>query len=125
MSDQEALFESTRGRSGRDEWKYQDPIDEPKVYLRHGANDTEVEGANKAKLKSGKLRRRVYDAIRNSPEGMTDEEVEEVLGTQRTRSNRPRRKELTDMGYVRDSGRRREMDSGVHAIIWEAVEGTE
>lgn len=69
---------------------------------------------------SGKQRNRVLLAIRKSLAGLTDEE-----GIARTaispNAYRPRRGELVEMGFVRDSGKTRGTTSGRQATVWEAV----
>ena len=49
--------------------------------------------------------------------GMTDEEIQADLGL-RIPTQVARRRELVLLGFVQDSGRRRDNDSGRKAIVW-------
>lgn len=49
--------------------------------------------------------------------GVTDYEISVACGILRTSAGK-RRKELQDLGYVVDSGMRRQTDSNVTAIVW-------
>lgn len=82
------------------------------------ATDTEAAAATKVAPRSGTLRRRVLDAIAAAGDfGLTDWQIHETLGC-RLYSAAPRRGELVRDGWVQDSGRRRETDSGTSAIVW-------
>jgi hypothetical protein len=67
----------------------------------------------------GDLHRRVWRHLR-AVGGSTDEEGMEALGMHPS-TYRPRRVELMEQGWVRDSGRRRATRSGRMAIVWEVV----
>jgi len=50
-----------------------------------------------------------------------DEEIQDELGIN-PNAERPRRVELKDFGFIRDSGKRRLTKSGHWAVLWEVVE---
>ncbi len=58
--------------------------------------------------------RSLYYAL---PGGLTDEEMVQEL-EMNPNTQRPRRVELVDGGWVRDSGNRRNTRSGSRAIVW-------
>lgn len=67
---------------------------------------------------SGTSRRKVLDAIGQAGErGLTDEQAQAVTGLNPS-TQRPRRVELVEGGWVKDSGRRAKTASGVDAVIW-------
>lgn len=90
-----------------------DDIAQATAYVRRNAHETEIHAANKARKTSKNMRDKVFELLRDFPEGLTDHEIEVKLGTEKTRTNRPRRKELVDRGLVADSGRRRD-----DHIVW-------
>ena len=70
----------------------------------------------------GDLHRSVWKHI-NSVGGATDEEATEALAL-RPNTYRPRRVELMEQGYVKDSGQRRHTASGRSAVVWIATRPT-
>jgi hypothetical protein len=70
---------------------------------------------------SGTKRAIVYRAIRESTNGLTDEEIQCRLEMNPS-TQRPRRVELVDLGVIRDSGLRRTTKSGRAAVVWIAEE---
>lgn len=58
----------------------------------------------------------VLDAIEQS-QGLTDQEIERATGLGGSTA-RPRRRELEEAGYIRDSGIRRKTESGRQAVVW-------
>ena len=71
---------------------------------------------------TGTARRRVLDAILVATrDGMTDEELQDVLAMNPS-TQRPRRVELVEGGWIEDSGRRRPTRSGMDAVVWQATE---
>lgn len=93
-------------------------LDDAHVYVSKTAQPTSVEAAQKALGGSGSQRRRVFDVIRVCKErGATDNEIAEALDLDGN-SVRPRRKELEEMGMIRNSGKTRNTRSGSNAIIW-------
>lgn len=112
-----------------DEILYRDRAPEPRdpetldmfdsvPYQAH--SETSREAADEIGGKAGTIRRRVLDCIRSRPDGMTDAEVQSVLGLEGS-TQRPRRVRLVELGLVRDSGRVRTTHSGRKATVWEAV----
>ena len=79
--------------------------------------DTQVEAAARVLPHTGTARRRVLDFIRSQRHGATDDEVVAAL-KMNPNTERPRRKELVEMGWVKDSGLRRETAGGSKAIVW-------
>ncbi len=67
-------------------------------------------------------RERVLEAIRAEGDlGLTDEELQTMLGLAGN-TERPRRRELQQLGLIRDSGRRRSPAPGrIRATVWTAV----
>ena len=65
--------------------------------------------------------RRILAALEASLAGMTDEDLELVLGMP-ANTVRPRRRELMALGRVKDSGLTRELKSGHRAIVWVACD---
>lgn len=53
--------------------------------------------------------------------GLTDEEIQTASDLNPS-TERPRRVELVDAGFVMDSGRTRKTSSGRNAVVWVAVE---
>lgn len=70
---------------------------------------------------AGGMGRRVHEFIRRRGErGATDEEISLAL-SMRDSTARARRVELRDAQKIRDSGRRRETNSGRASIVWVAA----
>lgn len=69
----------------------------------------------------GTERSRVLRCLRDHPDGLTDEELQDVLNMNPS-TERPRRIELMDANppLVRDSGRTRKTRSGRNAVVWVA-----
>ncbi len=91
----------------------------PGAKLRRDARDTSIAAAGRTWPQSGTARERVLAAIVVLPG--TDEEIADALDMN-PNTQRPRRKELEEMGWIRDSGQRRKTRSGTRAIVWEYVE---
>jgi len=81
---------------------------------RHDHPDTSHAAAASV---SGKNRQRVFLVVQARVLGATDEEIQVATGIN-PNSQRPRRVELVDRGYIKDSGRRRKTRSGRSAIVW-------
>lgn len=93
-------------------------LDDGHAYLRKGAHDTEEAAAASVTLRSGTQRRRVLQAIVDAvPDGVTDEEGQDRTGLH-PNSYTARRLELTEAGYVADTGDRRRTRTGHLAIVW-------
>lgn len=78
---------------------------------------TQLPAAVEAYPHTGTWRRRVLDAIGRSPTGATDDEVQRWLDLNPS-TERPRRVELVEMGWIEDSGERRQTRSGRSAVVW-------
>jgi hypothetical protein len=83
-------------------------------YQRH--SDTSKAAAEKIKPVLGRLQQLVFISIESWP--ATDEELCLRLPIS-ANTVRPRRRELQQMGLIRDSGRRRPTISGRYAVVWE------
>lgn len=86
-------------------------------------SETSVAAAESIRPTAAKLRERVYDAIKSSEDGMTDEEGIAATGIVAS-TYRPRRVELVQAGRVIDSGKTRKTRktaSGRSATVWVAV----
>lgn len=79
--------------------------------------DTSRDAAAAIAPKLGDWQEKVLRALAVRP--MSDEQIEDYLGCARTRTSRPRRRELELKGYVKDSGERIEGDSGHKQIVWQ------
>jgi hypothetical protein len=80
-------------------------------------SDTSEQAAHEIEPRLGEWQRRVLLAL---VEPASDEKLEWRLGCERTRTSRPRRRELVAAGYVEDSGRRVESDlSGKLVTVWQ------
>ncbi len=66
-----------------------------------------------------KTKKAILRVLEQGP--MTDEQIASAVGPAYTSPSglRTRRRELTDKGMVRDSGKRSRLDSGRWAILWE------
>jgi hypothetical protein len=83
-----------------------------------GAPSTEREAAIRVYPNSGTARRRVLDHIAAAGDaGATDEEISLAL-SMRLYTAAPRRNELLNDGWIRDSGRTRQTTTGTRAVVW-------
>lgn len=102
-------------------------ISKPRIgRFRHGDTDTAIAAAHLAAAQTGNQRVRIIYALqRAGRKGLTNTEIGEIEGISDT-AHRTRRKELEELGWVVDSGRRRMTPSGAEAIVWrlspEAIE---
>lgn len=88
---------------------------DPPPAQRH--SETSMQAAEKIEKPAAALRRAVFEAIAESPDGLTDEEGIEKTGIQPS-TYRPRRVELIRSGHIVDSGRQRKTASGRNAVVW-------
>lgn len=89
----------------------------PGLHHAH-AHDTERAAASWIMPRSGTLRRLVLDAIAAAYfYGLTDDEMQVQLGMNPS-TQRPRRVELSEDGWITDSGDRRTTRGGRQAIVW-------
>jgi hypothetical protein len=91
----------------------------PHAFLHSNPHDTEIQASDVARETSGTKRLRVYQIFVIANElGVTDPELQELLGMDGN-TERPRRIELVERGYVEDSGRRRlHPTTGNLCIVW-------
>lgn len=85
----------------------------------HRTNDreTSIEAANRAAPRAGSQRAIALEAFRAHPDGLTDEELGNVT-KQYQNSMGKRRTELTQAGFLEDSGIRRLSSRGSMMIVW-------
>jgi hypothetical protein len=85
----------------------------------HRANDreTSIEAAKRAAPRAGSGLALALEALRNNPDGLTDEELASVT-KQYMNSIGKRRTELTQAGFIEDSGLRRMSSRGSIMIVW-------
>jgi len=95
-------------------------LDAPTAKVRRDAPDTSRAAAARIAPKTGTKRRLVLDAITTSPDGLTDEEMQRLIPMS-ANTQRPRRVELVEGGFIKDSGRRRRTSSQDLAIVWVVV----
>lgn len=84
-------------------------------------SETSREAAIANYYSAGSQRSRVLRCLRDHPDGLTDEELQELLNMNPS-TQRPRRIELCDSEppMVKDSGRTRKTKSGRNATVWVA-----
>ena len=98
------------------------------TYTRHRAvdPDTSVEAAESVSPRIRQLQAAVLDFAAGNPDGFTDRDLEAHFMNAGS-TYRTRRSELTEKGYIRDSGERRTYGAGGTGrrhIIWQVtVEG--
>lgn len=95
-------------------------FDRPAPNPPHNGTPTSAAAAQSIKLAASTQRWCIMDLLKSSPEGLTDEEIQDLSGMSPS-SERPRRGELVDMGKVRDTGRTKPTKSGRMAILWEVI----
>jgi hypothetical protein len=95
----------------------QDPTVDALGPSHHSAPETSINAAFLSMPRSGSYRWRVLDAITRSDGGLTDEELQDQLDLP-PNTQRPRRVELVQGGWVEDSGRRRITITGTPAVVW-------
>jgi hypothetical protein len=101
-------------------WGGRGPVSVPEVKLSHEPRDTSVLAAWRAWPRSGTQRERVLRwVIDRGDHGATDDEIQDALRLSGN-SERPRRLELVERGWLVDSGRRRPSYSHGPAIVWVA-----
>lgn len=105
--------------NGRGESPQFDFFEKPPPFVR--TSDTSRAAAGRlAPLSAKTLRARVLRVIEAAGEaGRTDEELQDELQMAGS-TQRPRRVELVEGGYIRDSGQRRPTHSGRAAVVWVA-----
>ena len=102
------------------------PITAPKVAMPP-ANASVTSGAAKVAIRptAGRLRKRVLEFIQqHGAAGVTDREIQAGLNMSGD-TERPRRRELQQLGLIADSGMVRQTGSGRAAVVWVAVDAAE
>lgn len=95
-------------------------MNQPDLPFVRGSATSEA-AAESMEPEAGTLRAEVLNAIRrNTPPGLTDEELQEGLPMP-ANTERPRRRELERAGLIRDSGTTRPTKSGRQAVVWVAT----
>jgi hypothetical protein len=95
-----------------------EPASAPEVKLHREARDTSVMAAWRAWPRSGTQRERVLHWVMGRGEqGATDDEIQDALHLAGN-SERPRRLELVERGWLVDSGVRRPSHQHGPAIVW-------
>jgi len=90
--------------------------------FRGDAGKTMIASAVAAYPATGTARRRVLDAIAQAGErGRTDEELQDELNMNPS-TERPRRIELVEGGWIEDSGTTRQTDAHRDAVVWALTE---
>lgn len=90
--------------------------------VRRDGPETSKKAAYMATPRTGTVRHRILGAIvRAGDNGLTDDEGERLLAMRRSQSYTPRRRELDQGGFIRDTGRTRTTISGRDATVWEAT----
>ncbi len=83
--------------------------------------ETSHQAAMRAHLRSGTQRKTVLNLLKNAhPDGYIDEQMVQILGMN-PNSQRPRRVELVEDGWIIDSGLRRLTSYNEEAIVWQYV----
>jgi hypothetical protein len=105
QGEQISLFEAVRPYSG---------------HAPYQRKDTSIQAAKDINEKLGEWQKRVLLSLVHPA---TDEKLEWRLGCERTRTSRPRRRELELAGYVEDSGERLRSDiTGKFVTVWRLTE---
>ena len=110
VTDQGSLFDGGLSDPGEDR---------PGLHQRPGdAAETQRRSAYEVMPATGTWRRRVLRAIwQRGEDGATDDELQVLLDLNPS-TERPRRVELVDGGWIEDSSRRRRTRSGHSAVVW-------
>lgn len=84
----------------------------------HRGVDTSIEAAKKIAPLTGTIKNRLAEAYRLAGErGAINDEAAAVIDLEYWKA-RPRTTELKNAGVIKDSGRRRDSQSGVSSIVW-------
>lgn len=94
-------------------------IDAPGTLTGADHPETSFAAAARALGRTGSGRRRVMEAL--AAADLIDEEMQSILHMS-PNTQRPRRVELVDLGYVRASGQRRPTIAGSFSIVWTATD---
>ena len=91
----------------------------PHQLTRASDPSTSYESAARVIPKLRELQRIVYEMHQAHPGGLTDFDLEERCGSHGS-TYRTRRAELTEMGLLRDSGRKK-LQNGRNRVVWQLV----
>jgi hypothetical protein len=94
-------------------------LDSPEVKLRADAQPTSAAAAAKATLRAGTARRRVLALLVDVTDA-TDEELQRALDLG-PNTQRPRRVELVEAGFVEPTELTRPTSTGSASIVWTAT----
>lgn len=94
-------------------------LDAPHTITGNDHPDTSFTAAARVLGKTGSGRRRVLAALMSGD--LTDEQMQSLLRMS-PNTQRPRRVELVDHGYVQATGERRQSISGARSIVWTATD---
>ena len=95
-----------------------DPTVKKKGKVGRDHPETAKKAAFRATPNSGTQRERVLTMLKKAwPGGYTDQEMETALRMYHS-SLTARRLELREMGWIKDSGKTRETEAGLDAIVW-------
>jgi predicted ArsR family transcriptional regulator len=89
----------------------------PAVKVRRDAASTSAAAAERHRPRSGTARHRVLHALATARDGATDEEVAAHLRMS-PNTERPRRVELVEAGWVEATERTRPTVCGAAAVVW-------
>ena len=87
-------------------------------YVSH--SETSLQAAEQIEPSAATLRAKVLACLKAHPEGLTDEQLQELTGMEGN-TERPRRRELELAGKIRKGEARRRTSSGRMAVVWVAV----
>jgi len=105
-------------RMARRERKPLHAVDDNVVMIAKKPRKTSLLAAQNFLPRSGTMRRKVHDLIFNAGfDGLTDEELEKLLGGKHQTVSSTRRSLVID-GYLEDSGRTRKNSGGEKCIVW-------
>jgi hypothetical protein len=82
-----------------------------------GKNPVSQDAARRALGKSGAARVRIYNIIKDTPNGLTADETRQLISLP-FNSVSARICDLAGEGWLTDSGRRRETSTGAMATVW-------
>jgi hypothetical protein len=88
--------------------------------IRHDARDTSIAAARRTAPRSSGNRTLVYEAVRDSADGLTDMQISDVTGLDPS-TERPRRVELVRLGLIESAGITRRSPLGSMATVWRAT----
>jgi hypothetical protein len=80
-------------------------------------SETSKAAARRIEPVAGTQRANILRLLRNTPAGMTDDEIQDALGIS-AHSECPRRQELQKLDLIVDSGRKRLTRAGRQAGVW-------